>query len=372
MSKNSIKTLIFLIKTKGQECPPFHFNPTNEIRLLKIAKRNKATPILFHFLKCPVCQKKLNQKTLTELKCLEKQNLISHLIYQNRKKILNQIFLKNKIGAVFIKDFSFYSQMKLHQQFFWGTDLDITIRKNDFKKAKRLLLKKNYLITKSLNYEVTFIKPKMPIEIDLHFLISETKQNELEFLNEKRIYQFSQELLGKSHLDQQGYYLPPKEYFLLSLIWHYSTNDVLRGLRNLNDIIEFTNHYGEEINWKKFLNLAKRFKLKNLSLFVISLGSQIFSLPFPSGLKKTIKIPLKVRWLLPYFSPKKVALFPKGQFWNKSKKGKKLLREHFFLQLIISENIPFYRLIRPKIIIFLFQLYIFHFTKKVVFNKKTK
>lgn len=367
MSKKIAKTLIFLIKSENQKCPPFHFNSTNERQLLTTAKLSKATPYLFHFLNCPACQKKLTRKTKKKLKQLEKQNHFSHLIYQNQMKILNQLFLKNKIKVVFIKNLSFYSLMNLHREYYWGADLDLLIDKKNFKKAKELLLKKNYSIIKKLNYGFTFKTAKIPIEIDLHFLATRPRQNELTFLKEKNILQFSQELLKKAQINRQGYYLLSKEYLLLFLIWHYSTNDVLRGLRNLKDIIQFADKYNKQINWSDFLKLAKRFKLKNLSLFTLQLGSQIFALPFPSKLRKLIKIPFKVNWMLSYFTPEKIAFFPKGQSWSKSKKGKKLLQEHFFLQLIISEAVPLHRLIRPQIITFILSLSFSRLIKKINF-----
>lgn len=352
MKRKIANVLIALIK---EECPSDKYFPIAEKSLREIALRNKVVPLLFHFIKCSNCQQKLNKKTLLKLKKQEKSSFILNLLYENKKRWINHSLRQKKIKTVFLKDFSLKNKTEAHQSYFWGADIDILIKKRGLERTKRFFLSNGYLVNKELPYEITFVNPKSPIEIDLHFLICEPHKNEFKFLSEERVNRFTQELLDESRLDKDGYYKPVGEYFLLSLIMHYWANDVLKGLRSFFEIIHFANFYDKQIDWKKFFNLAKQFQLINFSFFVFLLGNRLFDTPFPQGLKKLIKIPLRVSYPLSYYSVEKIAIFPKNGDWE-TKEGQKILKEHFFLQAIVNEKVPFLRLIRPQIILFLLKL----------------
>lgn len=367
--KNKIANLlVFLMQSGGKKCPPKHFFPVNERKLLVIAIRNKAAPFLFHFLDCPSCGKKLTKKTIKKLSRYQKSALIWPLFYQKEKQRLGRFCHKRKIKGVLLKDFSSYPKMKYHHRYLMGADIDILVKKNDLLKIESFLKERGYQLKIHTNLrdsrgkihyqEKNFAHPQKHVAVDLHPQLAIPHDDEFRFLSWEIIEKASVEIFQNlNYQKQSGFYIPKAEYFLFSLIIHYLGSGLLKGLRNLLDIIQFAHLYNKEIDWKKFLALTRRFKVTNPSLFILLLGSQIFDLPFPQGLKRNIRIPLRVKFLAPYYSVEKIALFPPVDKWNiKNKEAKKIFYENFFLKLFLVDSISYWRLIRPRVFLFILKV----------------
>lgn len=364
MKKKTAQLLAFLIKTEKNQCPPDKYFPLNEKELLFLAQKNKAVPFLFHLIDCPVCKQKINKEFVKKISKFQKASLVLPLLYQEEKKIIGKFCQKEKIKAILIKDFSFYPQMKHHQDFLMGLDLDFLIDIKNSAKIESFLKKRGYKLELHLKLrnkngqiiyqEKTFIHPQKKVNLDFHYQIAIPQENEFHFLTTEIIKTATEKIIQNSNYKKKiGLYVPNQEYFLTSLLIHYLGSDLLKGLRNLFDIIKFVNLYDEQINWKKVLKLCQQFQIKNSALFVLFLGSQNFNLPMPKNLQKTTKIPLKVRFFAPYWSVEKIANFPPIKKWNKrSKEAKEIFYENFFLRLFLADTIPFSRLIRPRIIFF--------------------
>lgn len=369
MENKIIKLLIFLMKTGGKKCPPDHFFPIDEKKLLIIASRNKAIPFLFHFLDCSTCNQRLNKNTIEKISSLKKFALIWLLFYQDEKKSLNKFCQKSRIKLIAFKDFSSYPKIKFHQQYLTGLDLDLLVKKNDLPQIESLLKEKGYKLQEYLklknNQEIiyyqekNFVHPQKKLSIDLHLQTAIPHQDEFNFLSPQLISEFTQDLFLNSvniskTKQKNGLLCPEIEYFLMSLIIHYLGSDLLRGLRNLLDITQFANFYDKQINWNKFLLLSQKLKIKNFSLFLFLLGQNIFNINFPEGLKNKAKIPIKAFFLISYWSSEKIALFPLNIYWQmRNKEAKKIFYENFFLKLLSADDVPFQRLIRPRVLLFL-------------------
>ncbi|MBU3956707.1 nucleotidyltransferase family protein [Patescibacteria group bacterium] len=376
MENKQVKLLTFLIKTESKKCPPENLFPVNEERLLALAGRNKAIPFVFHFLDCPSCKKRLTKKTIKKLPQYQKPLLLWPLLYRKEKQALGKFCRKERIKIVLLKDFSSYPKMKFHHEYLMGTDLDILVKEKDLGKIESFLKKTGYKLREHLKLkdsqgklyyqEKTFIHPKRHINLDLHTQLAIPHKDEFHFLEKKTINQITKTLfqnalpVGKQSLLCR----PNKEYFLFSLITHCLASDLLKGLRNLFDIIQFASLYDKEINWKKFLSLTKRFKITNFSYFILLLGSQIFALPFPQGLRKNIQIPFRVRLLVSYWSVEKIALFPPIEQWAiKNKETKRIFYENFFIKMFLFNSVSFWRLIRPRVFLFISRIGLIWFSK---------
>ncbi|PIS09492.1 hypothetical protein COT75_01325 [Candidatus Beckwithbacteria bacterium CG10_big_fil_rev_8_21_14_0_10_34_10] len=347
------RLLIFLLRHRLKKCPTSNYFPINEKKLLQTAIKNKVVFVLFHFLKCPICQKKISQITIKKLHNFQKYSLCNSLLLEKEKNDISRFLEQKKIKAVNLTDFSFYKKMIFHQQYITGSDLDLLVEKSKLKKISTFLQKKGYSIKKKYIQEVTLSHPENKTIIDLHFLLAwPFTDDEFNILNKKSLYKLTKELLKNCQKDKKThFYKLSKECFLFSLIIHFWTNDLLKGLRNLFDIIEFTTCYDKEVNWESFISLSGRYQAKNISLFTLFLGNQIFGLPFPLGLKKAAKIPFRTKVLLPYFSAEKIAIFPPLKVWHsQNKKFQKIKKDIFFIKIILSEKLPIKRLLRPKIL----------------------
>jgi len=333
------------------QCPHLSLNQHQEKSLLKLARINKSVPSLFHLINCSHCQKKISRRFLSQLNQFKKINIIIDLISQQQRQHLNTSLRKHHIKHLFIKDFFLYSKMQYHQQYRWSTDLDILIKPQDLNKITTILKKQNYRIVKKLNYQVTFCHQNLPIEIDVHHLACAPHKNEFSFFNQETITQFSQDFISSARLTHL-YYQASNEYWLLYLIIHFWGNDVLKRLRTLYDIVQFAHLYQKQINWSKFIQLAKKYQQYNFALFTLLLGQKIFNISLPNQLLKLSPIPFRVKLPLNYYTAEKIAIFPKLETSNQTKSGKNMLKEYIFLQLVVNETIAFFRLIRPQIIAF--------------------
>ena len=368
MRNKLVNLLVFLIKTESKQCPPEDLFPVSENRLLILASRNKTTPFLFHFLNCPSCKKRLTKKTIRKLSQYRKFALIWPLLYQKEKQLLGKLCRQEKIRAVLLKDFSSYPKILSHQQFQMAVDLDLLVRKKELPKIESFLLKKGYQVKENLRFkngqgkiyyqEKTFAHPKKHVSLDLHTQLAIPHHDEFLFLNPKLIAQISKAIYLNSHRRTQDFLFEPgKEYFLFSLIIHYLGSDLLKGLRNLFDIIQFAHFYDEEIGWEKFWALAQQYKITNFSSFIFLLGSHVFDRPIPRGFKRNIHVPFRVKFLIPYYFIKKIAIFPSIVKWNKkNKEARKIFYENFFIKMLLADSVSSWRLIRPRVFFFVLRV----------------
>ena len=375
-TKNKIvNLLVFLMKSDGKLCLPKRFFPFDEKKLLTTVEINKAVPFLFHFTICSTCREQLNKKTIKKLNDYQNFATMWQLLYQDEKKSLGKYCQKEGIKAILIKDFSSYPKIKLYQKYLIGIDLDILVKKNDLSKIESFLKKRGYRLKRDLSLknkrgkiyyqEKDFILPKKHTSLDIHTQIAIPHSDEFNFLSSKTMEDLTKTIFRNSRQPKQSnLYIPNKEIFLLSLIAHYQASDVLKGLRNFFDIIQFAHLYDKEIDWEKFLKFAARFQLTSFSYFILLSGSQIFEISFPENLKKREKIPFKARFLVPYLSAKKITFFlPITKWCEDNKEARKIFYENFFIKLLLVDSVPFWRLIRPRVFIFFLKVGVAWFNK---------
>ncbi len=382
MRNQIVNLLVFLLKTEGKKCPPEKFFPLNEKKLLEIARKNKVLPYLFHFLGCSSCKKKITVKTIKTIVAYQKFTSLWPFLYQEEKRKLNNFCRRKKIKCVLLKDFSDYPKMEMHQKYLLGTDLDLLIKKEDLVKIELFLKEKDYqlkehlvLEEKGFHYEEkNYVHPHKKLSIDLHPYLAIPHSDEFDFLSPPVIKNLGEEIFlnsstswtGKNNQKNFGLFIPHLNYFLISLIIHHINTNLLRGLRNLFDIVKLAELYGQEINWDDFLSLSQKFKIKNFSLFLFLTGAQIFGIKMPPNIRIKTKLPLKISFFLPYWSPEKIALFPSTEKWStKNRAAQKIFIENFFLKFFLCDSVPFKRMFRPKIILFSLKILLSWFNKFV-------
>ena len=286
----TLPLILFLTKTQGKQCPQDYFFPINETELLDLADKNKTIPFLFNLATFPQCQNKLKQETLRKISHFEKCNLIQKLLFEKETVKFSEFCQEHGIKAVLLKDFSSYPKIKYHQQYQMGGDIDILIQITNLRKIKNYLNSQGYTLKKNLKLkdsqkgtyyqEYDFTHPLKHTSFDIHTQIAIPHRDEFTFLSRKKIVRITNSIFQNSKSNKQNHlYSPTPEYFIFSLIVHYLGSDILTGLRNLLDIAQFAYIYDSSINWSEFLRIAKNFKLKNLSLYTLLLGDQIFDLP---------------------------------------------------------------------------------------------
>lgn len=380
MEKASTYLLLFLMKTDGEQCPPKYLFPINEESLLTITVKNKAIPFLFHFLNCSSCKQKLSKNTLEKLSGYRKLTSFWPHFYQDEKSSLGKFCQKKKIKAVLMKELSNYKKMAFHQKYLMGVDLDILIKKNDLTEIESFLKKRGYKLKEHLELknkrgkiyyqEKNFIHPKKRLSIDLHPQLAIPHKDEFHFLSLKIIEKAGKEILQNSVCQKESrLYVPEIEYLLLSLIIHYLGSDILKGARNLFDIIQLANLYDDIVDWKKFLILTRNYKIYNYTCFIILLGCRIFDLSIPKGFRKSFRIPLRVKYLVNYWPIERITIFPYVEKWQlKNKKIKAMFDENFFLKLLLVDDVPLQRLVRVRLFIFCLRLLVDYWFNRFVFH----
>jgi hypothetical protein len=353
--------LVFLLKNKGEKCPYNKFYHLNEKLLWSMAKKNKLVFLFEHFLECKKCQSRLQDETISKYIKYKKIYLQSALYNKKLKKELGKFLKKSKIKAVLLKNFSSYNNLSFYQNYLIGSDLDILIEKNSLQKVEEFFKDKNFKKLKDLEIEVTFQNVQKYLNVDVHHLISfPTGKRKSYFFNKSKINNLTDFFLKNSALDQNSnFYILDKELFLFSLIVHFWANNLGRGLRNLYDILYFAECYKKQIDWKQISKYFANFNLSNLASLTFYLGEKLFGIPYPYKLQQLIKPNLRVKLVIRYFSFEEITIFPHVEKWfSDNKRYRKIQQDQFFINLILNENNSLFRLMRPKIIMFVLRNYI--------------
>lgn len=370
MKKEALVKILLSLMQNPSSCPSLRVLTGDDFeRLLKIAQLNKATTFLSHFLDCEKCQRKLSRATIIKLNELYTATLARQMIQEREKNILGKIFHQKSLKVMILKDFSSYPKLYSDKIFLASSDIDLLVKKQDFQKVEKIirglnyslgenLLLKNPIDKKTFLYqEKSFIKKEKVLctNVDLHLQIAVPLTGEFNPLTPEVIREITTKLFRHSRQRKDYFFEAEIEYFFLSLIVHYFSSDLCTCLRNLYDIILLARFYEKKINWEKFLSIAKGLGIQKIALFTILLGSKVFKVPPPASFKK-IKLPLTIKMLVVYKTENKIALFPPNTEWNEDELVRNLFLENFFYNLFLTPYVRPTRLLRPRIVLFLFKI----------------
>jgi len=368
MKKEALVKILVSLMQNPSSCPAFLILTKNDFNeLLKIAHLNKATTFLSHFLDCQRCQSKLTSTSIKKLNKSYTTALAQHMINKKEKETLGNYFRQRGLNALILKDFSSYPKLYSGKTFITSADIDLLIKKKDLNQTEKTIKKLGYCLGRNLilknpidkktflYQEKSFFKKRgfFSTVIDLHLQIAIPNSGEFKPVSKKVIQQLTTDVFKDAEKRKGCFFEPEIEYLLIFLIVHYFSSDLCTCLRNLFDIVKLSNLYEDRVDWKKFLNIAKQYKLERVALFVILLGSRVFKIRAPKALKFS---PL-LNALAYKKSLQSIAIFPPNNKWDKTTPAlEKLFRENFFFKIFLTKNVRLKRMIKPRIIVFFMSL----------------
>lgn len=345
-------TLTSLI-TKPDWCPK-----ENEIKLeeqllstlIQTAKNNKLIPLLYHFIECKSCQAFIPPKRKKEIAQLYKSELVTTIKLKAAKGKIITALKQAKIDFCLVKNWRFYPE--LYKDFArTSTDIDILISEKERLPAINLLSKLGYRRydqvkfttsdTKRVYYEEYVVRHKVTfVKVDLRYLATMPDVEQYPLFLPKKVRKLSSEMLKYENTVNEPL---PKELFLLNQIMHFFSNDLMRGLRHLYEVIFLAEHYKDKINWRRFDKLARRYNVRLVAMFVFSFAKDVFgfSLEYPyEGPTISERLSLALARFL--IAPQHIVFFPKIETWADTIAP--ISRENKLLRLYLSQNSFFYKL----------------------------
>ena len=187
--------------------------------------------------------------------------------FQTRKtmKILQvyRQFLKQGLKVLIVKGLvcrSLYPQPDNRQ----SNDEDLYVQKEDFEAVKDILLKNNFTIVSKSDDVTTFIDPISGLSIELHTALFSLESKA--YGNYQRYFDCAFDECIVHRIDGIDVYSLEYTQHLLFLILHFVKHFFHGGvgIRQVVDIVMYSEAYGDKVNWDKLYDI-----LKNLNIYIL-------------------------------------------------------------------------------------------------------
>jgi hypothetical protein len=342
--KKQVVDLLIKFMIDNNFCPSVNKIKIDESILEEIAKRNKITHHLFHFLNCKNCKAKISKKFCSKIKKIYKKRVLNLLLYQQELAIFNKLIKKNNKPAVIFK--------RNNTDPTSASDIDVLILEKDLfffiEEYKKIGYKASKIFS---DKEVHITNPITKFSIDLHFLIAHPHYKTISKKEKRSINKISKDII-KTHFLKENESSISKELMLASTIIRYWHNDLLCGLKTLKDIMLLLNSFQEPKEINRLIILLKKYEILNYAFFTFQLGSKVFSTPIPD--KILDKTPYLIKRLNCMISKYEISIFPDILKWYDDDNlnwVKKYYNKLNIIKIILNEEVPLTRKIRPQIII---------------------
>lgn len=202
-----------------------------------------------------------------EIKQIWKKDAIKINAFQTRKtmKILHlcKQFSKQNLKVLIVKGLicrSLYPQPDNRQ----SNDEDLYVQKEDFEAVKDILLKNNFTIVSKSNDVTTFIDPISGLSIELHTALFSLESKA--YGNYQRYFDQAFDECIVHRIDGVDVYSLEYTQHLLFLILHFVKHFFHGGvgIRQVVDIVMYSEAYGDKVNWDRLYDI-----LKDLNIYVL-------------------------------------------------------------------------------------------------------
>ena len=202
-----------------------------------------------------------------EIKQRWKRDALKINAFQTRKtiKILQvyRQFLKQGLKVLIVKGLVcrlLYPQPDNRQ----SNDEDLYVRKEEYEAVKDILLKNNFTVVSDSDDVTTFIDPVSGLSIELHTALfsSESKA----YGNYQRYFDQAFDECIVHSIDGVNVYSLEYTQHLLFLILHFVKHFFHGGvgIRQVADIVMYSEAYGDKVNWDRLYDI-----LKDLNIYVL-------------------------------------------------------------------------------------------------------
>lgn len=202
-----------------------------------------------------------------EIKQRWKRDALKINAFQTRKtmKILQvyRQFLKQGLKVLIVKGLvcrSLYPQPDNRQ----SNDEDLYVRKEEYEAVKDILLKNNFTVISESDDVTTFIDPVSGLSIELHTALFSLESKA--YGNYQRYFDQAFDKCIVHSIDGVEVYSLEYTQHLLFLILHFAKHFFHGGvgIRQVVDIVMYSEAYGDKVNWDRLYDI-----LKELNIYVL-------------------------------------------------------------------------------------------------------
>ncbi len=323
---------------------PFLLQKRLPIRqMIQIARYNKVSFILKHMITCEHCQHIITKNDRTYLQHMFTYMRPRTALLLNYEKILFEHTAK-KLHAPYV---FFKTLERAHtKDKALGSDIDVLVHISDIPRIVTFYKAQGYKVRAYDPKEYNLISPKTALSIDIHKTIAYPHTGNIPQKDNLVIKSLNAECFTL------GTHCLPKELFVVVQTVRFWTNDLGRGLRQLQDILETSIIYEEEIDWDVLVKKLIACGYYSRYITALLLGKKMFAVPhLPAYIEKR-NIPLRVSllvWLLDIVDVSYVDDFMKWESKD-STISKKYHLHYVFVNFMADLDYSFFRLFRPQLL----------------------
>ncbi len=355
--KDAQEILLAMLLDEGY-CPSLHDRNIHIPYLYRLASLNKAEHVLLHVLSCARCKATTSKSFFEKLNRLRFTLAVRPLLFEAERLRIEKILKRMHISAVLFKHYG--RRMRV------GTDVDLLLVKKNLDTFAQACMKSGYIQTaKVAHKEIQLYNTKNRFKIDVHHLLAYPQYGALTEGELQHIRQFTQDLLNSSKRQKEGFLNIPIEWFVLSRIIHYWYNDMLCGIYPLYELFTFCSEQHKKIKWGILFDIASKYAMCNESIFILSLMPKLFG--GASLVKRTIKIPIRVKVALWGVTLSDIVFFPPISRWHRKQHfqiARAKHRRYMISKFLINQHTKLPRLIRPGIFYYCLQIIFRSFTAR--------
>ena len=253
--------------------------------LIRIAARNEIIPLLYQSLKL-TCPKAVPENILNQLqKCYQNNASKNMFLTQELLKLLD-LFVAHNISALPFKG-------PVLGQFAYGnlvlrniSDLDILVKKQDFLRAKELLIRHGYQHKYFGGHEAAYVQAQLIrddglVGVDLHYGITPS-----DFLFSLDTEPFWQHFTSVSLAGKNVIRLSLIDALLVACVQPIKEN--WRSFKRICDIAELIKHCTNK-DWKIFLDTIDNFGNQRVFFVSLIMTHDLLNVPLPNEIHERIR-----------------------------------------------------------------------------------
>jgi hypothetical protein len=258
--------------------------------LIRCAKRHRLMPLLFHSLKKKMWGG-IPDAIAEELENSYLFNAVKNRIMTDRLLEILSIFDIRGIAAIPFKGPLLSAKLYGDTTFRQFSDLDILVKKEDIRHARRLMLEAGYADGSQLdegqfltfarnNRQSAFVHHRTGVAIELHWEISNG------YLSVDLDYQSLRKLWSPVEFEGHEVRHLTADMLLVYLCLH-GAKDAWPNLEMIHCVAEFTRSH-REIDWHHVLDLAERFRCPKALSLGLFLAQDLFGINAPAWISAMI------------------------------------------------------------------------------------
>lgn len=331
----------------SQFCPSQTYKNVNIKLLIQLAGANKAEHVLLHFLTCESCLDLFDKPIIQKLEQLRFRLHALPLVFEGERRQFEQILKKRRIKAVLFKQFGNRDRV--------GADMDVLVSKQDLSILTEEAIQQGYIKTAKVRHkEIQLTNPVNRFKIDVHHMVAFPHYGGLKAQELQQIEQYSSDIFKAAGNQRSGFVRVPIEWYVVSRILHYWYNDILCSIYPLYEISSFCYVHRHTIHWNELFSIADTYSFRNEILFVLSLANKILGIGLPTDVSR--RISFRIALASSAITLDDIVYFPHVSLWYHKRYSviaQKKYRRYFFVKLLVNQGVPFTRLLRIRILMFI-------------------